>query len=87
MARTTNTNEVIKALEETSIETCGFPDFRFTPSHDYLQTERIQEDLRVIIYFQWQNGQLVPVYPQEAMEKAGATYMFPDWPGPWNNIS
>jgi hypothetical protein len=40
----------------------------------------------IMMLFQWQNGMLVPVYPMELMEEAGATYIYPDWPGPWNNI-
>ena len=26
----------------------------------------------------------VPVYPQEIMEEAGATYTYPPWSGPWD---
>jgi hypothetical protein len=37
-------------------------------------------------FFQWQDGVLVPVYPIWLMEEAGATYTFPDWPGPWDNL-
>jgi hypothetical protein len=40
-----------------------------------------------IIVFQWQNGEMIPIYPQKIMEEAGATYLFPDWPGPWDKIS
>ena len=40
------------------------------------------------IVFQWQeDGIRVPVYPRYIMEEAGATYIFPDWPGPWDDIS
>jgi hypothetical protein len=39
-----------------------------------------------VAMFQWQNGELVPVYPKSIMEEAGVTYTFPDWPGPWENL-
>ena len=83
-AGTTETNEVLNALEKTNVETSIFPLFVFTSNHDYLQTENVEEDTRVIIYFQWQNGALVPVYPKGSMVEAGATYTYPDWPGPWD---
>jgi hypothetical protein len=34
--------------------------------------------------FQWQNGELVPMHPKWLMDEAGSSYMFPDWPGPWD---
>jgi branched-chain amino acid transport system substrate-binding protein len=86
-AGTIDTDKVILALEETSIETSYFPIFRFAENHDYFYTESAQEDESVLIYFQWQNGQLVPVYTKEAMQKTGVTYMFPDWSGPWDDIT
>jgi branched-chain amino acid transport system substrate-binding protein len=81
-AGTIETEAVIKALEETDIETASFPHFRFTQSHDLLVTEST-----ILVLGQWQNGEIVPVYPKEIMEEAGATYIFPDWPGPWEDLS
>jgi branched-chain amino acid transport system substrate-binding protein len=79
-AGTTETESVIKALEETSIETSLQNSFRFTSNHDNLYG---LEDRPPI--FQWQaDGKRVPVYPPELMEEAGATVTFPDWPGPWD---
>ena len=48
---------------------------------------KLSEDYFLVAMFQWQNGVQVPVYPTELMEEAGATYLFPPWPGPWDNIS
>ena len=77
-AGTIETQAVIKALEETNLYgTQGR--VAFTSSHDLLISE---EEIPV---FQWQeNGSRVPVYPRYIMEEAGATYTFPDWPGPWD---
>jgi len=83
-AGTTETEAVIKALEETSIETSTSTKFEFTSSHDVL----IRADSDQGFMFQWQaDGALAPIYPRNAMETAGATYTFPDWPGPWDEIS
>jgi hypothetical protein len=30
---------------------------------------------------------LVPIYPKQLMEEVGATYVYPPWSGPWDNIS
>jgi branched-chain amino acid transport system substrate-binding protein len=82
-AGTTETEAVIKALETTSVETSFAKKFEFTSSHDVL----VGADSWPLFMFQWQSdGALVPVYPKEAMEEAGATYTFPDWPGPWDNL-
>jgi len=89
-AGTTETEEVISALEETSIETSAAKDFVFTSSHDVLVDENPYNptsDYLIQIGFQWQNGEMVPVYPKKIMEEARATYLFPDWPGPWDNIN
>ena len=45
---------------------------------------RLDEGHFFACLFQWQDGVQVPVYPIEIMEEAGATYTFPDWPGPWD---
>lgn len=86
-AGTIETDAVIEALEATSIETSLARNFKFTTDHDILIGENPNDpdnDYYIAIYFQWQDGNLVPVYPKKIMEEAGATFMFPDWPGPWN---
>jgi hypothetical protein len=45
------------------------------------------EDYPSVMGFQWQDGVQVPVDPEKIMEEAGATYTFPDWPGPWDDIT
>ena len=47
-------------------------------------TNDLDQDYVVVCYFQWQDGIQIPVYPQELMADTGATYTFPDWPGPWD---
>jgi branched-chain amino acid transport system substrate-binding protein len=90
-AGTTETEAVIEALEKTDIETSLCRRFVFTSSHDIMigreGPNRLSEDYFFVALFQWQDGVQVPVYPIELMEEAGATYTFPDWPGPWDNIS
>ncbi len=79
-AGTIETEAVIKALEETDLY--GI-DGRvvYTSSHNLMVGEGYTE----LLVFQWQeDGARVPVYPRNIMEKAGATYKFPDWPGPWD---
>ena len=88
-AGTTETDAVIKALETTSIETSLARHFVFTSSHDVMigaaGPNRPGEDYFMVCMFQWQNGgELAPVYPKEIKEEAGATYSYPDWPGPWS---
>lgn len=80
-AGTTETDAVIKALEETSIETCVYQHFSFTSSHDYFRQAGTRSP---VVFFQWQDGKLIPVYPKEMMEEARATYIYPDWSGPWD---
>ena len=89
-AQTTEVEEVIRALEDTSIETSLARNFVFTSSHDTMGGININnpgEDHLIVMLFQWQNGQQLPMYPKHIKEEAGATYTFPDWPGPWDNIS
>ncbi len=82
-AGTIETDAVIEALEETKIEeTSLWENFAFSSSHAFLYKE--DEIHMGSIHFQWQNGELVPVCPKEAREGAEATYIFPDWPGPWD---
>ena len=83
-AGTLETEAVIKALEEVDLETTTAPRFVFTSSHDIMYGPGYDEQY----FYQYQeNGTRIPVYPRELKEKTGATYMFPDWPGPWDNIS
>ena len=84
-----NIDAVIEALEETNIETTQAKNFVFTSSHDTMVGENVNDpeaDYMLVMQFQWQEGELVPVYPKKIMEEAGVTYTFPDWPGPWDNI-
>jgi hypothetical protein len=35
---------------------------------------------------QWQeNGELVPIYPKWLREETESSYIYPDWPGPWDD--
>ena len=86
-AGTIETEAVIKALEETDVETSLARRFVFTSSHDIMSVEGPeQKDYFFSATFQWQDGVLVPVYPIELMEEVDATYTFPDWPGPWDDL-
>ena len=89
-AGTIETEAVIQALEETSVETSNARNFVFTPSHDIMVGKegpnRLSDDYFFVALFQWQNGVQVPVYPIELMEEAGASYTFPDWSGPWDDL-
>ena len=86
-AGTIETNSLINALEKTSIETTSARNYVFTESHCVLVGENPKDpnvDYTLVLLFQWQSGEIVPVYPNKIMEEAGATYTFPDWPGPWD---
>ena len=85
-AGTLEVNAVIDALETTSVETPNAKNFVFTSSHDLMTGDPsdLDSDYTIFPMFQWQNGEMVPVYPKKIMEEAGATFMFPDWPGPWD---
>ena len=86
-AGTIDTDVVIEALEQTSIETSQARNFVFTSSHDPLVGENPNDpeaDYTLVMLSQWQNGEQVPVYPKKIMEEAGATYTYPDWAGPWD---
>ena len=87
-AGTTETQAVIKALETTDIETSTARRFVFTSSHDgYVGAAGPNipsADYLLVCLFQWQaNKTQVPVYPQQILEEAGATYQYPPWSGPW----
>jgi len=86
-AGTLEAGAVIEALEDTSIEITSTRNFVFTSSHDVMMGENPNDpdaDYMLIILFQWIDGKQVPVYPRRIMEEAGATYTYPDWPGPWD---
>ena len=88
-AGTTETEAVIKALENTNVETSSARHFVFTSSHDIMigsdAPNNPAEDYFVVMMFQWQNGTQVPMRPEEIMKEAGATYKYPLWKGPWDN--
>ena len=89
-AESINTEFVIEALEKTSIEITSAKNFVFTSSHGVMMGENPnnpEKDYVLALLFQWQNGKMVPVYPKKIMEAAGATYTYPDWPGPWDNLN
>jgi len=44
-------------------------------------------DGRNVAFYSEDGIYMVPVSPQKIKEEAGATYIFPPWDGPWNNIS
>ena len=88
-AGTMETEAVIKALEKTHIETSLTRNFAFTSNHDVMYEEGMLSDPDekgfISALFQWQeDGMLVPIYPKQLMDAAGATYIYPDWPGPWD---
>jgi branched-chain amino acid transport system substrate-binding protein len=89
-AGTIETEAIIEALEETSVETSCARNFVFTSAHSAMMGENLidpDEDYLLVMLFQWQNGKQLPVYPKKIMDEAGVNFTFPDWPGPWDNIS
>ena len=89
-AGTIETEAVIKALEQTSVETSNARDFVFTESHGLMMGTDANDpnaDYSIVMGFQWQDGVQVPVDPTKIMEEARATLTFPDWSGPWDSIS
>ena len=88
-AGTIETEAVVDALEETSIETTSAKNFVFTSAHCPVLGENMldpDEEYMLVLLFQWQNGEMLPVYPKQVMEEVGATLTFPDWPGPWDDL-
>jgi branched-chain amino acid transport system substrate-binding protein len=88
-AGTIDTDAVIEALEETSVETSNARNFVFNPYHNSMMGKDpndLYEDYPLVLGFQWQDGVQVPVDPRKIMEEAGATYQFPPWSGSWDNI-
>jgi branched-chain amino acid transport system substrate-binding protein len=87
-AGTTETEEVIRTLEEIEVETATKRKLAFTSSHDLLYLEGNDDYGNIDTFFQWQeDGSLIPVYPKWLMEEENATLTFPDWPGPWDDTS
>ena len=85
-AGTIETEVVIGALEETNIETSLEENLKFTSSHDHYFSSA--STTAITMMFQWQeNGTKAIVFPKEIMEETGATYTYPPWLGPWENIS
>ena len=82
-AGTTETEAVVKSLETTDVETSMARHFVFTSSHDVFVgkagTNNPAEDYLLVMIFQWQDGQQVPICPREIMEEEGATYKYPSW--------
>jgi len=85
-AGTIETDAVIEALEEIIIEeTSRFKNMKFSSSHDLLLKES-EIDFWGPMRLQWQDGNVIPVFPTWVMEEAGASYIFPDWSGPWDDL-
>jgi branched-chain amino acid transport system substrate-binding protein len=90
-AGTTDTDAVIKALETIDVETSMARHFVYTKSHDIMQSTEGSasppEDYQLMGIMQWQaNKLLVPIAPEAIMRDAGASFQYPTWKGPWNNI-
>ncbi len=87
-AGTMETDAVIKALEETSIETTFARRFSFTSDHDMLVEDAgltsLVDSSMLYIVMQWQNGAKVPVFPEALRIEAGGTIKLPPWQGPWS---
>jgi len=88
-AGSTETEAVIKALENIDVETSMARHFVFTTSHDLMVGDYTPnnpaENYVVVAVFQWQAGQKqVIVNPQKIMTETGATYQYPPWKGPWS---
>ncbi|MEJ2242117.1 MAG: ABC transporter substrate-binding protein [Candidatus Bathyarchaeota archaeon] len=89
-AGTIETEAVIKALETTKVETSQARNFIFTSSHDVMMGEdpnNPNADYSLMMVFQWQNGELAPIYPKQIMEEAGSNLIYPPWSGPWDKIN
>jgi branched-chain amino acid transport system substrate-binding protein len=83
-AGTLDTEAVIEALEEVDVETTSMKRFAIhAESHEIMYGPGFGDQF----FFQWQDGTRVPVYPREIKEKEGITYTFPDWPGPWDDLT
>jgi branched-chain amino acid transport system substrate-binding protein len=90
-AGTSETEDVIKALEEIEVETTQARKFAFTSSHDVLKLEEFRGTPENYGHiggiFQWQeDGSRVPIFPKWLMDEANATITFPPWAGPWDDL-
>jgi len=83
-AGTIETEAVIEALETITVETSQQRDFAFAPNHEILV--KVGSTGRVCM-FQWQDGEQVALWPKIIKEEVGATFKFPPWSGPWDNIN
>ena len=86
-AGTVETDAVVEALEQAKIETASYRHFAFSSSHGVMSGENPNDPeagYTKYLLFQWQNGTMVPIYPDWVREEAGTTLTFPDWPGPWD---
>jgi branched-chain amino acid transport system substrate-binding protein len=86
-AGTTETEAVIKALEDTNADTVLTNNFRFTSDHDiYVEASgmvNLSHGTLLYLVIQWQNGIQVPIFPDSLRIAAGATLKYPPWMGPW----
>jgi hypothetical protein len=79
---TTETEAVIKALEQSEVTNSLEENFRFTANHDHYFESFNATAANMM--FQWQAGGVMAiVYPEAIMEETGATYKYPPWAGPW----
>jgi len=79
---------LIEALEETNVETTFARKFVFTDSYGVMVGENVKDpdsDYTLTMVFQWQNRELIPLYPEKIRLEAGAIYSYPHWPRPWTN--
>ena len=86
-AGTIEADAVVKALEQVNVETTQARNFAFSSTHGVMMGENPNNpdaEYMIVMVFQWQNGKLAPVHPQKVREEAGASLIFPDWPGPWD---
>jgi len=83
-AGTTETAATIDTLETVNIETSVKRNFEFTSSHEIMIRGW---ESGLVCMFQWQDGVQVPVWPKKIMEEAGASFIFPDWAGPWDDLN
>jgi len=76
-----DTDAIIEALEETSVETSNARDFVFNHSHSSMMGKDPNdqyEDYPNVMCFQWQDGVQLTVDPRKTMEEEGASLTFPD---------
>jgi ABC-type branched-subunit amino acid transport system substrate-binding protein len=89
-AKTSETGAVVKALEETDVETSMARHFVFTSSHDLFigaaGPNKARENYVLVANFQYQaNGTVAITNPIEFMKETSGTYQFPSWQGAWSN--